>query len=76
MTRNPAQPLCGLLYSVTGAKVVADEISSAASDDNKILTIGDLNRLIRETDDRDPIELLTLTGCDTAMPTPTSGPHL
>ena len=51
-------------YVVTGAKQ-----SSGDSQFNEILTIGDLDALIRSVSDptREPIELLTLTACETAI---------
>lgn len=49
-------------YIVAGAK-------SAAGEFNETLTISDLDTLIREVSDptREPIELLTLTACETAI---------
>ncbi|MEO0541035.1 MAG: CHAT domain-containing protein [Cyanobacteria bacterium P01_A01_bin.105] len=54
-------------YIVTGAKKAENDAVKAG--DNQVLTIGDLDRLIRGVSDpdRDPIELLTLTACDTAV---------
>ena len=51
-------------YVVTGAKQ-----SSGDSQFNETLTIGDLDALIRSVSDptREPIELLTLTACETAI---------